>query len=57
MPTIRTLTAVPTNEKDQVISDFESEGASVEVSSEGNELWKITATFSDATEPDETSDP
>ena len=47
MATIRTLSDVPTSEKDEVINDFESEGAKVKVVSQGNDLWTITATFPD----------
>ena len=47
MANIRILSDVPTAEKDEVISDFKSEGAEVKAISQGNDLWMITATFPD----------
>jgi uncharacterized protein (TIGR02594 family) len=47
MAITRTLTNVPTSEKQEVIDDFKSEGASVEVTDLGNGLWTITGTFPD----------
>lgn len=44
MAITRTLTNVPTSEKQEIIGDFESEGASVEVKG-GPDLWTIIATF------------
>ena len=38
------LTNVPDSDVDQVVADFESEGATVEREKE-NGTWKVTATF------------
>jgi hypothetical protein len=46
MPT-RTLRNVPDSEVDQVVSDFESEGANVERTQNPDGTWTVTATFPD----------
>ena len=46
MPTVRTLTSIPAKDKDEVVEDFRSEGASVQVAvSDG--LFTITTTYPD----------
>jgi hypothetical protein len=46
MPRQEVLTGVPDSDVDQVVADFESEGATVERERE-NGTWKVTATFPD----------
>lgn len=45
MPT-RTLENVPDSDVDEVVADFESEGATVKKEKE-NGTWKVIATFPD----------
>jgi hypothetical protein len=47
MPHTETLTNVPSSEKEEVVSDFESEGATVQSQREPDGTWTITATFPD----------
>ena len=44
MPT-RILTDIPESDVEEVVSDFESEGASVKKKRQPNGKWKVTATF------------
>ena len=41
------LTNIPDSEVDEVVRDFESEGASVEKTQNTDGTWKVTATFPD----------
>lgn len=45
MSRIEVLKDIPDSEVEEVVSDFESEGASVEREEQDNGLWKVTATF------------
>jgi len=45
MSRMEVLTDIPDSEVDEVVSDFKSEGASVEKEQQDNDLWKVTATF------------
>ncbi|MDR4515470.1 cell wall hydrolase [Nitrosomonas sp.] len=47
MTITRTLTDIPENEKDEVIRDFESEGAVTQFIDQGGGLWTVIATFDD----------
>ncbi len=47
MPRVRTLTDIPDNEVDQVVRDFESEGATVTKKRQPNGMWTVVATFPD----------
>ena len=47
MTITRTLTDIPENEKDEVIRDFESEGAVTQSIDQGGGLWTVIATFED----------
>lgn len=46
MPT-RKLTDIPGGDVDEVVRDFESEGATVEKTEQPNGMWTVTATFPD----------
>ena len=46
MPT-RTLRNVPNSDVDEVVGDFESEGATVEKTENSDGTWNVTATFPD----------
>ena len=41
----RTLENVPDSEVDEVVSDFQSEGATVEKIQQEDGSWKVTATY------------
>lgn len=47
MSRVEELAGVPEGDLEQVVSDFSSEGASVEVVEEGNGSWRVIATFED----------
>ena len=41
------LRDVPESDVDEVVGDYESEGATVEKKRQANGLWKVTVTFDD----------
>ncbi|MGA2465844.1 MAG: hypothetical protein ABSH06_16010 [Thermodesulfobacteriota bacterium] len=45
MPRVETLTDIPDNDVDKVVSDFESEGATVTKTRQANGMWTVVATF------------
>lgn len=45
MPHIEELTDVPTSDLDELVEDFESEGATVETTKQPNGKWTVRATF------------
>ena len=45
MPRIEELNDIPEDEKDEVVTDYESEGAQVEKIRQPNGKWTIKATF------------
>jgi hypothetical protein len=47
MPHVETLTDVPKDKVDEIVKDFESEGASVKKTEQKNGLWTVVATFPD----------
>lgn len=47
MAKVEQLTDIPQNEVDQVVADFESEGANVTKSQQKDGNWEVTATFPD----------
>ena len=55
MPTVRTLTSVPAEEKDEIVRDFRSEGASVQEISEKDGSFTVIATFPDNAEDEEST--
>ncbi len=40
-----TITGIPSDQVDQVVSDFESEGATVTKSQQPDGTWTVVATF------------
>ncbi len=47
MPKIKELKDVTDDELDELVSDFESEGATVQKTKQSNGLWTVTATYPD----------
>jgi hypothetical protein len=47
MPHTETVTDVPDDKVDQVVEDYESEGATVQKTRQPNRLWTVVATFPD----------
>jgi hypothetical protein len=45
MPRVETLSDVPDSEVDQVVKDFESEGAKVTKTQQPDGKWTVVATF------------
>lgn len=45
MSRVEILKDIPDSEVEEVVSDFKSEGASVEKEKQDNGSWKVTATF------------
>jgi hypothetical protein len=47
MPRVEVLTDIPDSQVDQVVEDFESEGATATKTRQANGLWTVRATFPD----------